>query len=126
FFSSRRRHTRSKRDWSSDVCSSDLGKTATKVLSPLTAFYATAAVTGGKRMAANEQLDILMKNTFRTADAYEDAWDAVNGLTKGTAFMNSDVGGWLSQLVASNVELDKSEDIMKSILDFSVGSGQLG
>src|SRR5207249_5518977 len=27
FFSSRRRHTRSKRDWSSDVCSSDLPKT---------------------------------------------------------------------------------------------------
>src|SRR5699024_11744383 len=26
FFSSRRRHTRSKRDWSSDVCSSDLAK----------------------------------------------------------------------------------------------------
>src|SRR5699024_11273109 len=26
FFSSRRRHTRSKRDWSSDVCSSDLTK----------------------------------------------------------------------------------------------------
>src|SRR5207249_5229325 len=28
FFSSRRRHTRSKRDWSSDVCSSDLVKNA--------------------------------------------------------------------------------------------------
>src|SRR5699024_11810461 len=27
FFSSRRRHTRSKRDWSSDVCSSDLFST---------------------------------------------------------------------------------------------------
>src|SRR5699024_11513398 len=27
FFSSRRRHTRSKRDWSSDVCSSDLVQT---------------------------------------------------------------------------------------------------
>src|SRR3989440_3351698 len=27
FFSSRRRHTRSDRDWSSDVCSSDLGPT---------------------------------------------------------------------------------------------------
>src|SRR5437868_14994448 len=26
FFSSRRRHTRSKRDWSSDVCSSDLSE----------------------------------------------------------------------------------------------------
>src|SRR5699024_11993725 len=28
FHSSRRRHTRSKRDWSSDVCSSDLSSTA--------------------------------------------------------------------------------------------------
>src|SRR5699024_3883482 len=32
FFSSRRRHTRSKRDWSSDVCSSDL----TNILTTLT------------------------------------------------------------------------------------------
>src|SRR5690349_24002717 len=29
FFSSRRRHTRSLRDWSSDVCSSDLGELQT-------------------------------------------------------------------------------------------------
>src|SRR5699024_11647642 len=29
FLSSRRRHTRSKRDWSSDVCSSDLDCTVT-------------------------------------------------------------------------------------------------
>src|SRR5207245_3409401 len=29
FFSSRRRHTRCYRDWSSDVCSSDLVETAT-------------------------------------------------------------------------------------------------
>src|SRR5207253_5032167 len=29
FFSSRRRHTRWPRDWSSDVCSSDLGETRT-------------------------------------------------------------------------------------------------
>src|SRR5207249_5395970 len=29
FFSSRRRHTRSKRDWSSDVCSSDLNQLQT-------------------------------------------------------------------------------------------------
>src|SRR5699024_11356967 len=31
FFSSRRRHTRSKRDWSSDVCSSDLTDVKRKV-----------------------------------------------------------------------------------------------
>src|SRR2546421_7043018 len=34
FFSSRRRHTRSDRDWSSDVCSSDLfGKSASEIAS---------------------------------------------------------------------------------------------
>src|SRR3990172_6375389 len=32
FFSSRRRHTRCSRDWSSDVCSSDLGRTLDLVL----------------------------------------------------------------------------------------------
>src|SRR5438067_13617995 len=31
FFSSRRRHTRSKRDWSSDVCSSDLWATDARI-----------------------------------------------------------------------------------------------
>src|SRR5699024_11571054 len=34
FFSSRRRHTRSKRDWSSDVCSSDLSIQTTADTSP--------------------------------------------------------------------------------------------
>src|SRR3989440_7510192 len=32
FFSSRRRHTRSDRDWSSDVCSSDLNPLALELL----------------------------------------------------------------------------------------------
>src|SRR5699024_11839170 len=34
FFSSRRRHTRSKRDWSSDVCSSDLRRTELNLTMP--------------------------------------------------------------------------------------------
>src|SRR5690625_7306203 len=34
FFSSRRRHTRWPRDWSSDVCSSDLASPATAALAP--------------------------------------------------------------------------------------------
>src|SRR5712675_3445274 len=34
FFSSRRRHTRCSRDWSSDVCSSDLAERAAKLASP--------------------------------------------------------------------------------------------
>src|SRR5690606_12859120 len=48
FFSSRRRHTRLSRDWSSDVCSSDLMRF-------LTAYYATqehqeVVLTGSQRM----------------------------------------------------------------------------
>src|SRR5256886_9285223 len=35
FFSSRRRHTRFDCDWSSDVCSSDLGKFARTVAQPM-------------------------------------------------------------------------------------------
>src|SRR5690625_7141863 len=35
FFSSRRRHTRWPRDWSSDVCSSDLGQELVEDVSPL-------------------------------------------------------------------------------------------
>src|SRR2546421_4159426 len=34
FFSSRRRHTRSDRDWSSDVCSSDLSRTRSRKARP--------------------------------------------------------------------------------------------
>src|SRR5699024_11624188 len=41
----RRRHTRSKRDWSSDVCSSDLRATFSARSPPLTARRHTAART---------------------------------------------------------------------------------
>src|SRR2546421_5350587 len=44
FFSSRRRHTRSDRDWSSDVCSSDLTRLVLAVFPRLLAVLAVAAV----------------------------------------------------------------------------------
>src|SRR5204863_6347905 len=46
FFSSRRRHTRSLRDWSSDVCSSDLDTLPTSPAG-LTTVGSTAATTCG-------------------------------------------------------------------------------
>src|SRR5438067_5583924 len=48
FFSSRRRHTRSKRDWSSDVCSSDL-----RVL----AAFRQELVSGGGELLATAAID---------------------------------------------------------------------
>src|SRR5699024_11432524 len=52
FFSSRRRHTRSKRDWSSDVCSSDLGDghALRQVVQPDDQRRQHSAVAGGGRV----------------------------------------------------------------------------
>src|SRR2546429_5153958 len=50
FFSSRRRHTRCSRDWSSDVCSSDLSREVVFVdiaLAQIAALGATAAFLAG-------------------------------------------------------------------------------
>src|SRR5207249_9036778 len=54
-FSSRRRHTRSKRDWSSDVCSSDLGD------DPGPAEPARAGPQGAHPARADRPLDPLVK-----------------------------------------------------------------
>src|SRR2546429_7989485 len=50
FFSSRRRHTRCSRDWSSDVCSSDLN---TETLSPISIFFRSAGTTRKQFAVAN-------------------------------------------------------------------------
>src|SRR2546421_9585559 len=49
FFSSRRRHTRSDRDWSSDVCSSDL-------------YVAASYAEDAKAVAAGDPLEALKKS----------------------------------------------------------------
>src|SRR5690606_1376408 len=52
FFSSRRRHTRFSRDWSSDVCSSDLAETGATLVHP----YKDRQVIAGQGTAALELL----------------------------------------------------------------------
>src|SRR5205809_2985399 len=47
FFSSRRRHTRCSRDWSSDVCSSDLSRPRRPILPALACVAALAALLVG-------------------------------------------------------------------------------
>src|SRR6266536_5723641 len=47
FFSSRRRHTRSTRDWSSDVCSSDLNVSSTGAIRPTSDIVPYAAAKAG-------------------------------------------------------------------------------
>src|SRR3712207_2339265 len=52
FFSSRRRHTRYWRDWSSDVCSSDLLDTIGQLFGPLRGGLAYAVIFVGALLAA--------------------------------------------------------------------------
>src|SRR5699024_11402586 len=59
FFSSRRRHTRSKRDWSSDVCSSDLGGNRVMDMSSEAQLYLnSAAETETKLIEVQTQLQV--------------------------------------------------------------------
>src|SRR2546421_1338990 len=81
FFSSRRRHTRSDRDWSSDVCSSDL---------------------------VDEFYDWLVVRPVR-AGSEKVLWRAVDaglidgGLVNGTARATAGVGGILRRMQSGNV-----------------------
>src|SRR5436305_10078110 len=79
FFSSRRRHTRCGRDWSSDVCSSDLvpaGRFLDQVLAPLAADLeergvavdVDLAVAAGARVAVDrDRFPRVLENLLRNA-----------------------------------------------------------
>src|SRR5699024_12107626 len=68
FFSSRRRHTRSKRDWSSDVCSSDLVRKIVNLEPELNSFSDTAG--------ALMNLDLLRSEERRVGKECRCGWEA--------------------------------------------------
>src|SRR4030042_297544 len=74
FFSSRRRHTRCSRDWSSDVCSSDLGSS---FASWLFAIAANRVRTRRGRASAREALARQAADEARIAAADDPAGQAV-------------------------------------------------
>src|SRR5206468_9741915 len=78
FFSSRRRHTRSDRDWSSDVCSSDLTTPcdSPSVCSGFSKIY--PAVT--RQVAANGQ--VTMRITIRIVSRPIDNFPTIIGGTE--------------------------------------------
>src|SRR5699024_11458131 len=63
FFSSRRRHTRSKRDWSSDVCSSDL-----RIMEGRTSFviaHRLSTIQDADNILVMDQGDVIEQGTHR-------------------------------------------------------------
>src|SRR5690606_39645931 len=95
FFSSRRRHTRFSRDWSSDVCSSDLRIPSTQALRALESFARHGTVWQAAdelhltRSAVSHQLRLLerdlgfrLMNQIGRASCRERGWGAVVAATE--------------------------------------------
>src|SRR5699024_11742661 len=81
FSSSRRRHTRSKRDWSSDVCSSDLngmGMDDTALQNVFDPFFTTKEAKKGTGLGLSVSLGI--------AVAHEGDISVVSNVGQGSAF----------------------------------------
>ena len=103
FFSSRRRHTRLVRDWSSDVCSSDLpiatysenqliraeASARSSFASGLTALNSYRAwLAGGGRLNANFDLAAnYMYDPYVEADFASGGMENADGLTKENALL---------------------------------------
>src|SRR5215813_11517144 len=75
FFSSRRRHTRCGRDWSSDVCSSDLVKPLLRTVTFPQAAVVLALAQGSVRLI--EVAPDVPAETIRVAELPSDAASAV-------------------------------------------------
>src|SRR5882762_2717384 len=97
FFSSRRRHTRFKCDWSSDVCSSDLPPgsdlrdsfgwsigAAYAVLTPLSVFGFLEGATAIAR-GQEDPVDLLVGAEFKLTKVLKLTGSVTRGLTKGAA-----------------------------------------
>src|SRR5256885_16298713 len=79
FFSSRRRHTRLQGDWSSDVCSSDLGQPAA----------VSALPSGGSAAAGSSVVRLFLAAAFVTGLAsfiYEIVWIRMLSLVLSASF----------------------------------------
>src|SRR5690606_40135799 len=85
FFSSRRRHTRLSRDWSSDVCSSDL------VLNVMPVVQFIVAEGPGKGWADDVSMEITKTAPATTAQSI-DHLDFDAGLTGWVLFPDPEIG----------------------------------
>src|SRR6266508_2759102 len=104
FFSSRGRHTRWPRDWSSDVCSSDLafddlvraGKVRYTGLSNFTGQELAAAAEAAARAGTTGPVNLQSGYSLLERDAADDAFDVCRRYGIGFTTYSPLAGGWLS------------------------------
>src|SRR5699024_11868636 len=115
---SRRRHTRSKRDWSSDVCSSDLGDDAAPTDGTTAEDADDAAAEGSVEDAADDVDD---------AQAVEDADEQAPGAASTQAVLDITVVEVEDEIVAGGLmqRLEGSETLRHPFAEVTVTSTAL-
>src|SRR5256712_7690791 len=108
FFSSRRRHTRSDRDWSSDVCSSDLGGAAAREA-------AHTAAQGLATVAAEAQAsDIWSREIARSAQEMRALVEEISARLATVAQGTESLLAAAEQIAASSEEQSASTEEIAS------------
>src|SRR5690606_31488953 len=102
FFSSRRRHTRFSRDWSSDVCSSDLEVRLAlqwaKIEKKAKTASAPALLQGEADLAIRVVRDIFNDDFSSLVVQGKEAWDTISGYVKELApDLSSKLSRWTSE-----------------------------
>src|SRR5690606_39548308 len=105
FFSSRRRHTRVSRDWSSDVCSSDLDTTQSTGTNDGDVPQDGPAVTAAGTLAGLVTVGADEAGTFSFKDAadVQAALDAQNLESKGETIVYAVTGTLITGYVESEI-----------------------
>src|SRR2546422_11024221 len=112
FFSSRRRHTRCSRDWSSDVCSSDLtfdaGFTASAVATPSQGGATALAVKPASKVASQARTTSTVQKVVEKEPAISIglmSWIALAIAFVGTLAMGTVLPFWLVNLAQQAAQM---------------------
>src|SRR6266498_2493027 len=114
FFSSRRRHTRCGRDWSSDVCSSDLG--AVTAFWPPVGVGIAALVLGGLRLWPAVVIGDLLVGNFSTP------LGTVLGQTTGNTLEVLVAAALLLRLASRRADLERVRDVLALVVAAAAGT----
>src|SRR5699024_5084735 len=116
FFSSRRRHTRSKRDWSSDVCSSDLIHMKHRLLPSMLWFGPARRQEIQHRALVEEVIDLLRLQAYRHQPVGSLAYGIQKRVELGRALCIQP-GVLLLDEPMAGMNSEEKEDMARYILD---------
>src|SRR5699024_5550958 len=128
FFSSRRRHTRSKRDWSSDVCSSDL-KVAKDILKGAKEDLVRLVEAAYRQMPDTSSQTLVVSGGVFQNRLFRESFEAeirerLNGLTLIYPKLSPVIGALTLALKQAGIQL--TDDVKKTLEHYRIDSNKGG